>query len=50
MGAVFTYQLIYWGWLKLESIEMKKEKNDEIERLEGQLKEFSIKKKDEKKA
>ncbi|KAF2416432.1 hypothetical protein EJ08DRAFT_643913, partial [Tothia fuscella] len=25
LGALFTYQLIYWSWLKLESLEVKEE-------------------------
>lgn len=24
--AIFTYEIIYWGWLKLESMETKHEK------------------------
>jgi len=27
LGAVFTYQVIYWTWLKLEMDESKLEKN-----------------------
>jgi len=27
LGALFTYQVLYWSWLKLESIEVKREKN-----------------------
>lgn len=27
LGAMFTYQVLYYGWLKLESIEQKKEKD-----------------------
>lgn len=37
LGAVFTYQLLYWSWLKLESLELKKEKDDEVKGLEEQL-------------
>ena len=36
--AVFTYQVLYWSWLKLESLEIKDEKQDEIRTLEGELK------------
>jgi hypothetical protein len=25
LGALFTYQIIYWSWLKLESLETKQE-------------------------
>ncbi|KAB2578563.1 hypothetical protein DIS24_g4010 [Lasiodiplodia hormozganensis] len=27
LGALVTYQALYWGWLKLESLEMKEEKS-----------------------
>lgn len=27
LGAIFTYQVIYWTWLKLEMDESKSEKN-----------------------
>jgi hypothetical protein len=36
--AVVTYQVLYWSWLKLESLEVKKEKEEEIQSLEGELK------------
>lgn len=36
--AVVTYQILYISWLKLESFEVKKEKNDEISSVEGELK------------
>lgn len=26
LGALVTYQVLYWGWLKLESLETKEEK------------------------
>lgn len=32
-----TFQVLYWGWLKLESIEVKKEKSEEIEGLEERV-------------
>ncbi|KAF2198252.1 hypothetical protein GQ43DRAFT_474704 [Delitschia confertaspora ATCC 74209] len=44
MGAVFTYQLLYWTWMKLESLEAKKDKNDEIASLEQQLRDLKIRK------
>lgn len=37
--ALFTYQVLYWGWLKMESVEVKKEKESEVRGLEGELKE-----------
>ena len=35
--AVCTYQVLYWSWLKLESLEIKQEKEDEMRSLEGEL-------------
>ncbi|RDI79567.1 hypothetical protein Vi05172_g10444 [Venturia inaequalis] len=45
LGAMFTYQVLYYGWLKLESIEQKKEKDAEMKLLEGQLAELTASKK-----
>lgn len=28
--ALFTYQVLYWGWLKLESYEMKATRNGNL--------------------
>ncbi|EME80228.1 uncharacterized protein MYCFIDRAFT_212002 [Pseudocercospora fijiensis CIRAD86] len=36
--AMVTFQALYWSWLKLETIEVKKEKQDEIKSLEGEIK------------
>ncbi|TPX15181.1 uncharacterized protein E0L32_004739 [Thyridium curvatum] len=36
--AVFTYQLVYWAWVKLETDEIKAEKTAEIAGLEAQVK------------
>ncbi|KJX94557.1 hypothetical protein TI39_contig4175g00019 [Zymoseptoria brevis] len=36
--AMTTFQALYWSWLKLESIEVKKEKGEEVQALEGELK------------
>lgn len=33
--AMATFQVLYWGWLKLESLEVKREKLGEVGRLEG---------------
>lgn len=35
--AMATFQALYWSWLKLESLEVKKGKGEEIARLEGEL-------------
>lgn len=44
--SLLTYQVLYWGWLKLESMEMKKEKDTEIMRLEMGLKDLLKEKKE----
>ncbi|KAK3995662.1 hypothetical protein QBC44DRAFT_320052 [Cladorrhinum sp. PSN332] len=36
--AVFTYQLIYWGWTKLEYDDIKETRQAEITRLEALVK------------
>lgn len=36
--ATGTFQVLYWSWLKLESMEVKKEKGEEVKILEGELK------------
>ncbi|KAF2242551.1 hypothetical protein BU26DRAFT_609888 [Trematosphaeria pertusa] len=38
LGALFTYQVLYWGWLKLEVIEEKVQKQGEIMGLKEELK------------
>ncbi|KAI4844464.1 hypothetical protein E4T44_06176 [Aureobasidium sp. EXF-8845] len=35
--ALFTYQVLHFTWLKLESMEEKEEKTAELEGLEGEL-------------
>ncbi|KAM0690302.1 hypothetical protein Q7P36_009069 [Cladosporium allicinum] len=35
--AIFTYEILYWGWLKLESIETKHDVEGEIKSLENEL-------------
>lgn len=37
LGALFTYQLAYFGWMKLETIEETHEKKSEIKGLQEQL-------------
>lgn len=41
LGAIFTYQVIYWTWLKLETDESKVEKNEEVAVLEKQARELT---------
>jgi len=36
--AVAVYQVLYYSWLKMESMEEKQEKEGEMRSLEGQLK------------
>ncbi|KAF2016066.1 hypothetical protein BU24DRAFT_422393 [Aaosphaeria arxii CBS 175.79] len=38
LGALFTYQVTYWGWMKLETLEEKRGYDDEIRDLKDQLK------------
>lgn len=38
LGALFTYQLAYFAWLKLETIEEQHEKRTEIKGLQRELK------------
>lgn len=35
--AFFTYQVVYWAWLTLDTEETKAEKSREIEKLEGEV-------------
>jgi hypothetical protein len=35
LGAVLTYQIIYWTWLKLETDEIKFEKNGTLTRSQA---------------
>ncbi|KAK3327560.1 hypothetical protein B0T19DRAFT_422103 [Cercophora scortea] len=35
--AIFTYQLVYWGWTKLEHDEIVADRKAEISRLENQV-------------
>ncbi|EAL85197.1 uncharacterized protein AFUA_8G04280 [Aspergillus fumigatus Af293] len=41
LGAIFTYQVIYWTWLKLEMDESKLEKNQEVAALEKKARELT---------
>ncbi|KAF2280723.1 uncharacterized protein EI97DRAFT_428831 [Westerdykella ornata] len=38
LGALFTYQVTYWLWMKLESLEEQKDKEEEIQQLKDELK------------
>ncbi|KAL1588538.1 hypothetical protein WHR41_02892 [Cladosporium halotolerans] len=35
--AIFTYQVLYWGWLKLESMETKHNKEGELRSIESEI-------------
>ncbi|KAI4742695.1 hypothetical protein E4T50_06885 [Aureobasidium sp. EXF-12298] len=39
--ALFTYQVLHFTWLKLESMEEKEEKTAELQGLEGQLRDLT---------
>ncbi|QKX54006.1 uncharacterized protein TRUGW13939_01088 [Talaromyces rugulosus] len=41
LGAIFSYQLIYFTWMKLETWENKKLKNEEMQALEKKAKELA---------
>jgi hypothetical protein len=43
--ALCTFQAIYWSWLKLESIEAKRGMNENVQKLEDELRTLT---KDEK--
>ncbi|KAL2869959.1 uncharacterized protein BJX67DRAFT_378514 [Aspergillus lucknowensis] len=44
LGAVFTYQVIYWTWVKLEMEETKEGRNQEVAALEREARELTGKK------
>ncbi|OJD31143.1 pantetheine-phosphate adenylyltransferase family protein [Diplodia corticola] len=48
LGALVTYQVLYWGWLKLETLETKEEKTAEMASLEAQVRKAAGAKKDGK--
>lgn len=41
--AVFTYQLAYWAWSKLEADEIRAEADATIRDLEGKVEEYKSK-------
>ncbi|ROW06058.1 hypothetical protein VMCG_04690 [Cytospora schulzeri] len=41
--AMFTYQLAYWGWVKLEQDEITAEREGEIAKLEAEVKRLTHK-------
>ncbi|PYI26102.1 hypothetical protein BP00DRAFT_430641 [Aspergillus indologenus CBS 114.80] len=41
LGAVFTFQVLHWTWLKLEMDESKYEKNQEVAALEEKARELT---------
>ncbi|KAF2237637.1 hypothetical protein EV356DRAFT_529962 [Viridothelium virens] len=40
LGALFTYQLTYFAWLKLETMEEKQQKDTELQGLEAHLRDL----------
>ncbi|KAK4192974.1 hypothetical protein QBC35DRAFT_482264 [Podospora australis] len=47
--AIFTYQLVYWAWCKMEVDEIKSDRNREITKLEAQVKLLERQRSNEKK-
>ncbi|KAJ5286857.1 hypothetical protein N7478_002543 [Penicillium angulare] len=41
LGAVLTYQIIYWTWVKLETDDTKLEKNGQLASLEKKARELA---------
>ncbi|PYH46665.1 uncharacterized protein BP01DRAFT_422612 [Aspergillus saccharolyticus JOP 1030-1] len=41
LGAVFTFQVLHWTWLKLEMDDSKYEKNKEVAALEEKARELT---------
>ncbi|RAL07447.1 uncharacterized protein BO97DRAFT_400104 [Aspergillus homomorphus CBS 101889] len=41
LGAIFTYQVLHWTWLKLEMDDSKYEKNKEVAALEQKARELT---------
>lgn len=37
LGALFTYQLAYYGWERMRLEEIKEERREEVRLLEGEL-------------
>lgn len=44
LGALFTYQVVYWSWMKLETVEEKHNTEAEIADLKEELKALVVKK------
>ncbi|KAL0467246.1 hypothetical protein QR685DRAFT_533808 [Neurospora intermedia] len=50
LTALFVYQVVYWGWSKLEVDEIKEERQAEITKLEAQVRALQVKKEKEAEA
>ncbi|KAK3499879.1 uncharacterized protein B0T23DRAFT_370928 [Neurospora hispaniola] len=50
LTALFVYQVVYWGWSKLEVNEIKEERQAEITKLEAQVRALQVKKEKEAEA
>ncbi|KAK1780469.1 hypothetical protein QBC45DRAFT_348901 [Copromyces sp. CBS 386.78] len=48
LTALFVYQVIYWGWSKLEVDEIKEERQAEITKLEAQVRALQLQREKEK--
>ncbi|KAL2049775.1 hypothetical protein ABVK25_009998 [Lepraria finkii] len=43
LGAVFTYQTVYWLWVKLETDEIRDKKKKEMSQLEAEIRKVRAK-------
>ncbi|KAK3402969.1 hypothetical protein B0T20DRAFT_11875 [Sordaria brevicollis] len=50
LTALFVYQVIYWGWSKLEVDEIKEERQAEITKLEAQVRALQLQREKQKEA
>ncbi|KAJ4420426.1 hypothetical protein N0V85_000595 [Neurospora sp. IMI 360204] len=48
LTALFVYQVVYWGWSKLEVDEIKEERKAEITKLEAQVRALQLQREKEK--
>ncbi|KAL2046048.1 hypothetical protein N7G274_001495 [Stereocaulon virgatum] len=42
LGAVFTYQVVYWTWVKLETEEIRERNNAQISTLEAEIRKARV--------
>lgn len=44
VGAIFTYQLLYWSWEKMRTDEIMEERTTEIKELEDEIESYKSRK------